>query len=146
MRKQIRIAWAHSAVWAGLLLLAACGGADQPLGFEKMKLVMWDMTKVEGFGNSYLISEVPAKKDSILARKYAEVLALHKVSEADFFASMQYYRQHPKEYRRLLDSIAVHAERKRQQYYEYQAKPLKKVVANADSTGATVADSASTKK
>lgn len=111
-----------------------------------MTLVMWDMAKVEGFGDSYLISEVPAKKDSILARKYAEVLALHKVSEADFFASLQYYRHHPKEYRRLLDSIAVHAERQRQQYFEYQAKPLKKAVAQADSAGAIVADSASRKE
>ncbi|MCU0334223.1 MAG: DUF4296 domain-containing protein [Chitinophagaceae bacterium] len=126
--------------------MAACSGADQPLGFEKMKLVMWDMAKVEGFGNSYLISQVPAKKDSILAMKYAEVLALHKVSEADFFASMQYYRQHPKEYRRLLDSMAVHAERKRQEYYEYQAKPLKKVISSPDSANAATPDSASKKR
>ncbi len=146
MRKRVRTGWAHAAIWACLLLMAACSGADQPLGFEKMKLVMWDMAKVEGFGNSYLISQVPAKKDSILAMKYAEVLALHKVSEADFFASMQYYRQHPKEYRRLLDSMAVHAERKRQEYYEYQAKPLKKVISSPDSANAATPDSASKKR
>ncbi|HSC53648.1 MAG TPA: DUF4296 domain-containing protein [Phnomibacter sp.] len=96
--------------------LASCK-REKILGITSMKVVMWDMAKVEGFGLNYLGMKPVAEKDSILKQKYAEVFALHHTSQEQFFASLKYYKDHPNKYRDLIDSLNTYATQQRDRYY-----------------------------
>lgn len=104
----------------------------EKLGIKSMKVIMWDMSKVEAFGTNYLISTSSFKKDSILKVKYAEVFALHHTTQAQFFASLDAYKKNPTEYRALIDSLNIYASKQRDQYFNQQ-------IENADTTAKPIA-------
>ncbi len=113
------------------LLFWACKKTEK-LGIKSMKVIMWDMSKVEAFGTNYLISTTTFKKDSILKVKYAEVFALHHTTPEQFFASLEAYKNNPTEYRALIDSLNVYASKQRDQYFNQQ-------IENADTTAKPIA-------
>lgn len=112
------------------VLLVACT-KNKKLGITSMKVIMWDMAKVEAFGINYLGTKSQAEKDSILKVKYAEVFALHKTKESHFFESLAAYKKNPTQYRALIDSLNTYASKQRDQYFNQQietadttAKPI----------------------
>jgi hypothetical protein len=90
------------------------------LGITSMKIIMWDMAKVEAFGINYLGSKSQAQKDSILKVKYAEVFALHHTKESQFFESLTEYKRSPTKYRALIDSLNTYASKQRDNYFNQQ--------------------------
>jgi len=102
-------------------VFASCN-RNKVLGITSMKVIMWDMAKVEAFGINYLSSKSQAQKDSILTLKYAEVFALHKTKESQFFESLAAYKRDPAKYRALLDSLNTYASKQRDQYFNQQVE------------------------
>lgn len=110
-----------------LLALMAVGCKPKPgrggiLAVNDMKLVMWDMTVADEFTTTYLPRDTiyKGKKDSAsLVKKginkfYQEVFALHKIDQATFFSSYDFYRTHPEYYKILLDSLSAYGGRERE--------------------------------
>jgi hypothetical protein len=101
-----------------LLCLFSCRrekpGKGGILSVNEMKKVMWDMVQVDDFASSFI------KKDSTLDLTketnllYQKVFALHKIDSARFFKSFYFYKQHPADYKLLVDSLNALSIRERE--------------------------------
>ena len=104
---------------SGLLLLGCQPepGKGGILSVNKMKVVMWDMMRVDEFAASYLAkdSAINVKKEKELL--YQKVYKTHQIDSATFFTSFDYFAKHPNDYRVLLDSIANFGNREREAVY-----------------------------
>jgi len=103
------------------VLFAACK-KNKILGITSMKVIMWDMAKIEAFGTNYLGTKPQEEKDSILKVKYAEVFALHHTKESQFFESLEAYKRNPTKYRALIDSLNIYASKQRDQYFNQKVE------------------------
>ncbi|RYY54424.1 MAG: DUF4296 domain-containing protein [Chitinophagaceae bacterium] len=101
-----------TAVAFVLLLLSGCGDkAEIPKNIipaAKMKLVMYDMMKSGEFLSGYVLyKDVDVNKTGESMKWYNKVWEIHKISEADFRRSYEWYKNHPKVMSALMDSIMV---------------------------------------
>ena len=88
------------------LLLCACGHkpADKYLSQQKMREVIWDLTRTDQYIENYYKKDSADRKARSL-QLYADVFRIHKVSEADFVKSYNYYTSRPDIFRPLIDSL-----------------------------------------
>ena len=98
--------------------LWSCGG-ERPgkgdiLSINEMKQVMWNMIQVDEFAASYIgkDSTLDLKKET--GKLYQKVFVLHKIDSAHFFKSFKYYKEHPDDYKILLDSLTAFGIRERE--------------------------------
>jgi hypothetical protein len=83
------------------------------LSVNNMKLVMWDMIQVDEFAPTYIAKDTTRDLKMETSRLYQKVFAVHKIDSATFFKSFEYYKQHPLDYKILLDSLSDFAKRVR---------------------------------
>ena len=98
-------------------LLAACGNSKHELSEEQMKHVMWDLSRGEAFHTYYLVRDSARNADSAAMAVYAKILAFHKVSADDFFYTLDIYRNDPKRFRILMDSVNAYGSKQREMLF-----------------------------
>ncbi|HEY2726121.1 MAG TPA: DUF4296 domain-containing protein [Parafilimonas sp.] len=86
------------------------------LPLNKMKLIVWDMTKAGEYG--MYLQEKDTTKKKLTAVYLAEVLKLHNISKEDFFKSFKYYQAHPVLNQQLFDSVNAYAQKQRTELYK----------------------------
>lgn len=100
-----------------LVCLCACNskpGRKGILSEVEMKQVMWDLLQVDEYASYNLPHDSTKNKKKERSQLYKEVFALHKIEEAAYFQSLDFYKTHPSYYKELLDSVAAYGTRKRE--------------------------------
>ncbi len=75
------------------------------LGIDTMKVVMWDMLKMDEVYLRMLAKDSTAAKRKENIRLYEEVFALHHISKGQFDSSYKFYESHPVNFKLLIDSL-----------------------------------------
>lgn len=104
-----------------IVVLAACGGKKLPAGVldkEKMELVLTDVIIAEAFAESYLSADTSKRLKQLYTQELDKVLAIHKVSQKDFQASIQYYKSEPEQFKVVLDTVNARALRTKDQIFK----------------------------
>lgn len=101
-------------VATAICLLAACKGGKHELSEGQMKQIMWDLSRGEAFHTYFLVRDSARNADSAAMAVYAKILAFHKVSADDFFYTLDIYRNDPKRYRILMDSVNAYGSKQRE--------------------------------
>ena len=97
--------------------LLSCGGGKHELSEEQMEKLMWDLSRAEAFHTYYLVRDSARNADSAAMAVYAKILAFHKVSADDFFYTLDIYRNDPKRYRVLMDSVNAYGSKQREMLF-----------------------------
>lgn len=100
--------------FATIILTACNAGAHTELDSQKMKVLLWDLSKAEAFHTYYLVRDSARNADSATKAVYAKIFALHKVSADDFFYTLDIYRNDPMRYRVLMDSVNTYGSKQRE--------------------------------
>jgi len=90
---------------------------------KQMGEVMADVTLAEAWVENYFDKKANGPRDSAIAREVDKVLAIHKVDQAKFRRSFQFYKANPPLFRDLLDSV-FHQNQMYQQRIFSSKKPL----------------------
>jgi hypothetical protein len=97
-----------------IAVLAACGGEKLPAGVldkDRLELVLTDVILAEAFAESYLSADTSKRLKQLYTQELDKVLALHKVSQKDFQASIQYYKSQPEQFKVVIDTVNARAMR-----------------------------------
>lgn len=116
--------------WIIILIFAACtdhteipeGIIDQP----KMEKVLWDMVQADRYVSSFILNQAkdsPSVKNEKAALFYEKVFALNKISREQFLTSYKFYLGRPDITKMMFDSIAVRADKQRDQMFRSSPKP-----------------------
>ncbi len=96
-----------------VIVLIACSDKNRVPGKylqpAKMQAVLWDMMLADRFANQYISKDTAVVIEEEMFRMYAEIFALHNITEEDFRASMKYYISRPDQLKQIYD--ALHNER-----------------------------------
>ncbi|WP_028788353.1 DUF4296 domain-containing protein [Terrimonas ferruginea] len=92
-------------------ILVGCGNKNKIpsdiMPREKMDSVLWDMLRAGEFINGYVqVTDTGAARGSKSVAVYEEVLRVHKITRRQFDESFAWYRAHPDQMKRLLDTLA----------------------------------------
>lgn len=97
-----------------IISLFSCGNkSGKILPTAKMQEVMWDMLLADAYTQKYLKHDSTKNEKAENAVLQQKVFQLHKINKEDFYASYEYYNNHPDIMRTILDSINVKAEKGR---------------------------------
>jgi len=88
-------------------------GHGEVLSINAMKLVMWDMIQADEFAIVYIGKDSSRNLQKETNLLYQKVFALHKIDSKRFFASFEFYKNHPDHYKVLVDSLTAFANRER---------------------------------
>ncbi len=83
------------------------------LGIDSMKVVMWDMMKVDELYLRIVAKDSTARKRNENVHLYKEVLLLHKVRKGQFDSSYKFYEAHPVQFKILIDSLEAFSTREK---------------------------------
>ncbi len=120
---------AYIVLFFCLTVMSCRSGDNELLPADTMKVVMWDMLKIDELYSQMMIKDSALRHTRTNLRLYEEVFALHHITRAQFEKNYKFYESHPIEFKRLLDSIETHAERERTQpviALPKNVKPFKK--------------------
>ncbi len=96
-------------MYLSMLIFFSCGERrpSDVISFNDMRSVIWDMMRADQFMGDFIFAKDSlANKTAVSAKWYGEVLALHKISQAEFKKSYEYYSSHPKLMKDLMDSVS----------------------------------------
>ena len=92
---------------------------------EEMNKILWDVVQADQYVNQYL------KKDSLQDKRkeeamayYDQIFRIHHVTRDQFDKSLRFYLDHPTIGKVLFDSLAIKANRRRNEIYERPFKQL----------------------
>lgn len=82
------------------------------ISINQMKPIVWDMIRAG------VLTQNQFKLDTVTRRKetkatYEQVFKIYGVTKDEFYASYQYYMEHPDKHKTLMDSVVAYANRKR---------------------------------
>ena len=72
---------------------------------DKMEVLIWDLLKADEVINQYYRSDSTINPTDSTFKLYNSVLQIHKVSEAEFKESFDYYRSNPEQLKSVIDSL-----------------------------------------
>ena len=100
----------------GLALINSCGNKEKiPDGIlkpQKMQAVLWDVIKADAFTAEFIKKDSAKNAASENLKLQQQIFAIHKVSKADFYNSYDYYKTNTVVFKKIVDSMIAHAERK----------------------------------
>ncbi|MDE3250224.1 MAG: DUF4296 domain-containing protein [Bacteroidota bacterium] len=112
-------------VLASICTLLACSGDDQaPAGVipvKNMQTIVWQLMQADEYVNMVLTKDTLKKSSTERIKRYQQIFALNKVSEAEFRSSYRYYLDHPDIAKVMFDSIVAVAQRQRSDLYKPKA-------------------------
>ncbi len=116
--------------WIILLIFAACTDHTKiPEGIiaqPKMEKVLWDMVQADRYVSSFIMTHAadsPSVRKEKAAIFYEKVFALNKITRDQFLTSYKFYLGRPDITKLMFDSIAVRADRERDQMFRRSPKP-----------------------
>jgi hypothetical protein len=97
--------------FALVFFLAACGGKNGvPSGVlqkDSMQVVLKDLMRVDEFVTMYIAKDSSKNQKLERLRRYEQVFALHKTTQAEFKNSLEYYKEKPHLMKEIFDSIST---------------------------------------
>ena len=100
----------------GLALINSCGNKEKiPDGIlkpQKMQAVLWDVIKADAFTAEFIKKDSTKNATAENLKLQQQIFAIHKVSKADFYNSYDYYKTNTVVFKKIVDSMIAHAERK----------------------------------
>ncbi len=104
-------------LFIGLTLLGSCGNKEGlPAGVlkqEKMQAVLWDVIRADVFTTDFIKKDSSKNGTAENLKLQQQIFAIHKISKADFYTSYDYYKKNTVEFKKIIDSMVVQAERKK---------------------------------
>ena len=116
--------------WCCLLLLCmSCGksASKDILDEEKMQDVLTDVLLAEGFTENFLLLDTTKNRDEWLSGEYSKVMAIHKISQEQFRASLNYYKKNPDLFKAIIDTVNQRGLRNRDESYQSGGKKKRKI-------------------
>ena len=102
--------------------VVACNSDDQvPAGVipvKNMQTIVWQLMQADEYVNMLLTKDTLKKSSTERIKRYQQIFALNKVSEAAFRDSYRYYLNHPDIAKVMFDSIVAVAQRQRSDLYK----------------------------
>jgi hypothetical protein len=102
-------------------MLWSCSGTGfrsvDVIGKDRMANILYDIALAEAFVETYQLKDSALNKDSALQKEIDLVLKYHAVEPLRFSRSYQFYQQHPKDFRILIDTANARAIRNRENSY-----------------------------
>jgi hypothetical protein len=89
------------------IFLFACKSEDRPKNLiedKKMITILLQLTQADEYYTRMSTIDSTWKINRKNVQFYQQIFDFNKVSRADFYATMEYYEMHPKEFRVVLDS------------------------------------------
>jgi len=103
------------------MMLWSCSGAGfnsvEVIGKDRMANILYDIALAEAFVETYQLKDSSLNKDSALQKEIDLVLKYHGVEPLRFSKSYQFYKQHPKDFKVLVDTANARAIRNRENSY-----------------------------
>ena len=103
------------------MMLWSCSGAGfnsvEVIGKDRMANILYDIALAEAFVETYQLKDSSLNKDSALQKEIDLVLKYHGVEPLRFLKSYQFYQQHPKDFKVLVDTANARAIRNRENSY-----------------------------
>jgi hypothetical protein len=100
---------------AGLALIISCNNKDKlPGGIlkpDKMQAVLWDVIKADVFTTEFIKKDSTKNAAAENLKLQQQIFAMHKISKADFYESYDYYKSNTEEFKKVVDSMVIRAER-----------------------------------
>jgi hypothetical protein len=103
-----------------LVMALSCGSGKIPEGVlppEKMEEVLTDVLLAESFAESYLIVDTTRKLKQYYAQELDRVIAVHKVTQKQLLASIDYYKTQPDKFKVIIDSVNNRAIREKDRIF-----------------------------
>ncbi len=101
----------------GMVLLYSCGNKDKNtagvLKPEKMQAVLWDVIKADVFTTDFIKKDSGKNAAAENLKLQQQIFAIHKITRADFYDSYDYYKENTVEFKKVIDSMVVQVERKK---------------------------------
>src|SRR5688572_16959109 len=97
-----------------LLICISCSNDHLPDGIlpeARMREVLWDVMRTDEWVNYESVKDSSLNKYQRSMEMYAKVFRIHKITEAQFRKSFQYYEAHPKLLKPVFDSLQQRANR-----------------------------------
>lgn len=88
---------------------------------DVMSDVFFDLSMAEGFVENFHSKDSSWVKDSILTSEVDKLLAMRKLTQAQFRASYDFYKLHPPLFKRVVDTAYDRAQRNRDKMF---ARPV----------------------
>ena len=99
------------------LFFTACTGNKtgvQPvIDEDKMANIMYDVLLAESYVESYLMKDTTLNKDSLLKVEMDKVMKVYGITSSNFSESYLYYKAHPLQLEKVMDSAHERAVRGR---------------------------------
>lgn len=94
-------------------LILSCGSkSDKVLPKEKMGKVLWEVSQGGSFLSNYIYYQNPEVNRAALDNKMLDhILKINKINRKQFDNSIEFYRNHPKELKIILDTITAQKKR-----------------------------------
>lgn len=89
---------------------------------EKMEKVLWDMIVADRYSAAFLVKDTTKNIKEETFKLYAQVFSIHKISRQQFIKSFKWYMERPDISQVMLDSLATHANRRRDEIYRPSAQ------------------------
>ena len=83
---------------------------------DKMKLVLWDISRADELVNYYSIKDSTFKKQDKYNSFYDTVFRVHGITNFQFNESLQYYQDRPVLLKTILDSLTKYGERRQRHF------------------------------
>lgn len=97
--------------FALLIFLVSCGGKNKvPSGVlqkDSMQSVIKDLMRVDEFVTMYVVKDSTKNQKTERLRRYEEVFALHKTTQAEFKKSLDWYREQPEMMKQIFDTVST---------------------------------------
>ena len=123
-----------------VLLLTRCSQANSIPGdiipLDKMETILWQLMQTDEFTTYVIVKDSIKNLDKERIKLYNQVFELNKTNKDAFKKSYQYYMNHPEMGKVMFDSIAVRANRLREEAY----KPKEETPAKPDTLKKNIPD------
>lgn len=109
-----------------LITFFSCGNKNKiPSGIlkpDKMQAVLWDVIRADAFTAEFIKKD--SAKDAVQEnlKLQQKIFAIHHISKDDFYKSYGYYKSNAGQFKVMMDSMIVQAERNKNK--NLKIKPL----------------------
>lgn len=105
------------SLWFIAITIVSCSGTksgnDSIIDEDKMANIMYDVLLAESYVESYLMKDTTLNKDSLLKVEMDKVMKVYGISSSNFTESYLYYKAHPLQLEKVMDSAHERAVRGR---------------------------------
>jgi hypothetical protein len=105
----------------GWICFAACAGEDEipgdVLAREPMGNILFEISMAEAYLENYVFRDSTVKRDSALRMQLETVLLANKISPEAFRRSYAWYKQHPNDFRVVVDTMYARSQRSQEKLY-----------------------------